>query len=129
MFGLAIDAGSKGQEQKLATALHKLAEEDPCFQVEHLPDTNETVISGLSDLHPRVNLDRLKERHRVHVTTRPPLIASRDTVAAKAEGHTPHNKQTERAGQFCERFRRSAPLPGCCGLRFVNPCNGVPNPR
>src|SRR3546814_8792209 len=63
MFGLAIDAGSKGQEQKLATALHKLAEEDPCFQVEHLPDTNETVISGLSDLHLRVNLDRLKERH------------------------------------------------------------------
>src|SRR3546814_2785057 len=59
MFGLAIDAGSKGQEQKLATALHKLAEEDPCFQVEHLPDTNETVISGLSDLHLRVNLDRL----------------------------------------------------------------------
>src|SRR3546814_9383466 len=41
-FGLAIDAGSKGQEQKLATALHKLAEEDPCFQVEHLPDTNAT---------------------------------------------------------------------------------------
>src|SRR3546814_19891853 len=65
MFGLAIDAGSKGQEQKLATALHKLAEEDPCFQVEHLPDTNETVISGLSDLHLRVNLDRLKERHGV----------------------------------------------------------------
>src|SRR3546814_15859002 len=86
MFGLAIDAGSKGQEQKLATALHKLAEEDPCFQVEHLPDTNETVISGLSDLHLRVNLDRLKERHGVDVTTRPPRIAYRETVAAQAEG-------------------------------------------
>src|SRR3546814_15546336 len=44
MFGLAIDAGSKGQEPQLATALHKLADEDPCFQVEHLPDTNESVI-------------------------------------------------------------------------------------
>ncbi|MGO4778689.1 elongation factor G, partial [Lysobacter sp. 2RAB21] len=53
MFGLAVEAASKGQEQKLATALHKLSEEDPCFQVEHETETNETVIRGLSDLHLR----------------------------------------------------------------------------
>src|SRR5690606_38701878 len=47
MFGLAIQAASRGQEQKLANALHKLAEEDPCFHVEHEEETNETVIRGL----------------------------------------------------------------------------------
>src|SRR3546814_9869888 len=118
MFGLTIDAGSKGQEQKLATALHKLAEEDPCFQVEHLPDTNETVISGLSDLHLRVNLDRLKERYGVDVTTRPPRIAYRETVAAKAEGHHRHKKQTGGAGQFGEVFLRIEPLPRGGGFEF-----------
>ena len=53
MFGLAIEAAHKGQEQKLATALHKLAEEDPCFHVEHNTELNETVIRGLCDLHLR----------------------------------------------------------------------------
>src|SRR3546814_5263971 len=124
VFGLAIDAGSKGQEQKLATALHKLAEEDPCFQVEHLPDTNETVISGLSDLHLRVNLDRLKERYGVDVTTRPPRIAYRETVAAQAEGHHRHKKQTGGAGQFGEVFLRIEPLPRGGGVEFVDPVTG-----
>jgi len=124
MFGLAIEAGSKGQEQKLATALHKLAEEDPCFQVEHLPDTNETVVRGLSDLHLRVNLDRLKERHGVEVTTRPPRIAYRETVAAKAEGHHRHKKQTGGAGQFGEVFLRIEPLPRGGGFEFVDQVKG-----
>ena len=71
MFGLAIEAARKGQEQKLATALHKLAEEDPCFHVEHETETNETVIRGLSDLHLRINLDRLKEKYGVEVELAP----------------------------------------------------------
>src|SRR3546814_4400569 len=128
MFGLAIDAGSKGQEQKLATVLHKLAEEDPCFQVGHLPDTNETVISGLSDLHLRVNLDRLKERYGVDVTTRPPRIAYRETVAAKAEGHHRHKKQTGGAGQFGEVLLRIEPLPRGGGFEFVDQVKGGTTP-
>jgi elongation factor G len=124
MFGLAIEAGSKGQEQKLATALHKLAEEDPCFHVEHLPDTNETVIRGLSDLHLRINLDRLKDRHGVDVSTRPPRIAYRETVAGKAEGHHRHKKQTGGAGQFGEVFLRIEPLPRGGGFEFVDEVKG-----
>src|SRR5690606_24099210 len=61
MFGLAVEAASKGQEQKLATALHKLSEEDPAFAVEHNAELNETVLRGLSDLHLRVMLQRLKD--------------------------------------------------------------------
>jgi elongation factor G len=124
MFGLAVEAGSRGQEQKLATALHKLAEEDPCFQVEHLADTNETVIRGLSDLHLRIHLDRLKERHGVEVATRPPRIAYRETVSGKAEGHHRHKKQTGGAGQFGEVFLRIEPLPRGAGFEFVDEVKG-----
>ena len=124
MFSLAIQAGSKGQEQKLANALHKLAEEDPCFHVEHEEETNETVIRGLSDLHLRVNLERLKERFGVEVLTRPPRIAYRETIAAKAEGHHRHKKQTGGAGQFGEVFLRVEPLPRGDGFAFVDEVKG-----
>ncbi len=124
MFGLAIEAGSKGQEQKLANALHKLAEEDPCFHVEHEEETNETVIRGLSDLHLRINLDRLKDRFGVEVTTRPPRIAYRETIGARAEGHHRHKKQTGGAGQFGEVFLRVEPLPRGGGFEFVDEVKG-----
>lgn len=124
MFGLAINAASKGQEQKLATALHKLAEEDPCFHVEHEAETNETVVRGLSDLHLRVNLQRLKDKYGVDVTTRPPRIAYRETVSAKAEGHHRHKKQTGGAGQFGEVFLRIEPLPRGGGFEFVDEVKG-----
>ena len=124
MFGLAIEAASKGQEQKLSIALQKLAEEDPAFVVEHQPELNETVIRGLSDLHLRVMLERLKERHGVEVKTRPPRIAYRETVAAKAEGHHRHKKQTGGAGQFGEVFLRIEPLPRGAGFDFVDEVKG-----
>ena len=124
MFGLAIEAASRGQEQKLANALHKLAEEDPCFHVEHEEETNETVVHGLSDLHLRINLDRLKDRHGVEVTTRPPRIAYRETIGARAEGHHRHRKQTGGAGQFGEVFLRIEPLPRGGGFEFVDEVKG-----
>jgi len=124
MFGLAVEAAHKGQEQKLSTALHKLAEEDPCFTVEHEAETNETVIRGLSDLHLRVNLDRLKDKHGVEVKSRPPRIAYRETVSGKAEGHHRHKKQTGGAGQFGEVFLRIEPLPRGGGFEFVDEVKG-----
>ncbi len=124
MFGLAVEATRKGQEQKLASALHKLAEEDPCFIVEHESETNETVVRGLSDLHLRVNLDRLRERHGVDVESRPPRIAYRETIGARAEGHHRHKKQTGGAGQFGEVFLRVEPLPRGEGFEFVDQVKG-----
>ena len=124
MFGLAIEAASKGQEQKLSIALQKLAEEDPAFVVEHQPELNETVIRGLSDLHLRVMLERLKERHGVDVRTRPPRIAYRETIGAKAEGHHRHKKQTGGAGQFGEVALRIEPLPRGAGFEFVDEVKG-----
>ena len=124
MFGLAVEAGSRGQEQKLATALHKLAEEDPCFQVEHDAETNETVVRGLSELHLRIQLERLRERHGVEVESRPPRIAYRETVTTAAEGHHRHKKQTGGAGQFGEVMLRVEPLPRGAGFEFVDAVKG-----
>jgi elongation factor G len=124
MFGLAVEAASKGQEQKLSIALHKLAEEDPCFHVEHEVETNETVVRGLSDLHLRIHLQRLKDRYGVDVKTRPPRIAYRETVAANAEGHHRHKKQTGGAGQFGEVFLRIEPLPRGTGFEFLDEVKG-----
>jgi elongation factor G len=129
MFGLAIEAASKGQEQKLSTALHKLAEEDPAFAVEHQAELNETVVRGLSDLHLRVMLERLKQRFGVEVKTHPPRIAYRETIGAKAEGHHRHKKQTGGAGQFGEVYLRIEPLPRGAGFEFADEVKGgtIPN--
>ncbi len=124
MFGLAIEAATRGQEQKLSTALARLAEEDPCFHVEHHKETNETVIRGLGELHLRVMLERMKARYGVEVKSHPPRIAYRETVSAKAEGHHRHKKQTGGAGQFGEVYLRIEPLPRGGGFEFVDAVKG-----
>ncbi|WP_339826945.1 elongation factor G [uncultured Arenimonas sp.] len=124
MFGLAVEASTRGQEQKLATALHKLSEEDPGFLVEHDAELNETVIRGLGELHLRVMLERIRERYGVAVTTRPPSIAYRETIGAPAEGHYRHKKQTGGAGQFGEVFLRIEPLERGRGFEFVDAVKG-----
>jgi elongation factor G len=124
MFGLAIAPATRGQEQKLGIALHKLCEEDPCLKVEHHKELNETVLRGLGELHVRVTLERLKERYGVEVTTRPPRIAYRETISAPADGHHRHKKQTGGAGQFGEVFLRVEPLPRGAGFEFVDEIKG-----
>ncbi|UXI67290.1 elongation factor G [Tahibacter amnicola] len=124
MFGLAVEPAHKGQEQKLATALHKLCEEDPCFRVEHNKELNETVIRGLSDLHLKLTLERMRDRYGVEVKSRPPRIAYRETVGVNAEGHHRHKKQTGGAGQFGEVFLRIEPLERGAGFEFVDAVKG-----
>ena len=119
MFGLAIEIKRRGDEKKLSDALHKLDEEDPCLVVEHNAVANETVVRGLGDLHLRVILQKIKDRFNVDVDTRPPSIAYRETIRAKAEGHHRHKKQTGGAGQFGEVYLRIEPLEGT-GFEFEN---------
>jgi elongation factor G len=124
MFGLAVTPRHKGQEQKLANALDRLSEEDPCFRVEHHSELNETVIRGLGELHLRVMLERMKERYGVEVDSAPPRIAYRETVSARADGHYRHKKQTGGAGQFGEVFLRIEPLARGEGFEFVDEVKG-----
>jgi len=120
LFGLAVSPGKRGDEQKLADALHKLEAEDPCFHVEHNPAANETVMRGLGELHLRVLLKRLAEQFRLEVDTKRPSIAYRETVTAAAEGHHRHKKQTGGAGQFGEVYLRVEPLERGAGFEFVD---------
>jgi elongation factor G len=120
MFGLAIEAKTRGQEQRLSLAMHKLVEEDSCFRVDHNVELNETVIYGLGDMHLRMMLERMEQRYSVEVNTRPPRIAYRETVTIKAEGHHRHKKQTGGAGQFGEVYLRIEPMTRGEGFEFVS---------
>jgi elongation factor G len=127
VHGIAIEPKRRGDEQRLWDILQKLVDEDPCLRVEHVAQTNETVVYGLGELHLRTLLERLTELHRCEVVTRPPKIAYRETITAPAEGHHRHKKQTGGAGQFGEVFLRVEPLPkgaGVDGFEFVDQVKG-----
>lgn len=124
MFALAIEPAHKGQEQKLAQAMQRLCEEDPCLRVEHHKELNETVLRGLGELHLKVALERMHLRHGVDVVTHPPRIAYRETISTSAEGHHRHKKQTGGAGQFGEVSLRVEPLPRGAGFEFVDQVKG-----
>ncbi|MCA3251641.1 MAG: elongation factor G [Pseudomonadota bacterium] len=129
VHGIAVEARKRGDEQKMWEILGKLVDEDPCLRLEHVAVTNETVVYGLGELHLRVLLERMKETYRFEVVTRPPRIAYRETITARAEGHHRHKKQTGGAGQFGEVFLRVEPLPRGAGFEFVDEVKGgvIPN--
>jgi elongation factor G len=110
MYGLAVEAKSRNDEVKIGTALAKLADEDPTFHVDRDAVTHETVARGLGELHMRILLEKLHNRFHVDVTTKPPKIAYRETITARAEGHHRHKKQTGGAGQFGEVYLRVEPM-------------------
>jgi elongation factor G len=124
VHGLAIEPKRHGDEQRMWEILTKLVDEDPCLKVEHVANTNETIVYGLGELHLRVLLDRLREVYRFEVNTRPPRIAYRETITAKAEGHHRHKKQSGGAGQFGEVFLRVEPLARGAGFEFVDQVKG-----
>jgi elongation factor G len=124
VFGLAIHAKARGEEQRLSNALHRLVEEDACLKVEHNTHSNETILRGLGELHLRLTLEKMKQRFNVEVETTPPKIPYRETINAPAEGHHRHKKQTGGAGQFGEVFLRIAPLPRGAGFEFADESKG-----
>ena len=128
MYGLAVTPKARGDEQKISQHLAKLAEEDPTFKYYTDRQTHEMVVQGLGELHLRLVLEKLGHRG-LHVDTKPPKIAYRETILMKAEGHHRHKKQTGGAGQFGEVFLRVEPLEeesparkekGGPGLEIVN---------
>jgi len=106
MFSLALEPATRGDEQKITTALDKMCEEDPCLKITRGQQTNELVASGLGELHLRVMLEKLENRFKLSINTKEPKIPYRETITAKAEGHYRHKKQTGGAGQFGEVYLR-----------------------
>ncbi len=134
MYGLAIEGTSKGAETKMGESLQKMLAEDPTLEVERVQATGETVLRGLGEMHLRAKLRLLKDRYGVEVATRPPKVAYKETITAKAEGHHRHKKQTGGAGQFGEVFLRVEPLNGdeegvSDGLLFIDDTFGGSVPK
>ena len=126
MFGLAVEPRHRGDEQKIATGLHKIAEEDPTIRISHDAQTHELVIHGVSQLHLDVVRERLKHRFDVEILTKDPKVPYRETITANGSGEHRHKKQSGGRGQFAEVHLRVYPLPreikslAECEAQFAN---------
>ncbi|NOR67813.1 MAG: elongation factor G, partial [Woeseiaceae bacterium] len=109
MFSLALEPATRGDEQKIGSALEKLCEEDPCFKITRDAQTKELVASGLGDLHLRTTIEKMENHFKLKVITKEPKIPYRETITAKAEGHYRHKKQSGGSGQFGEVYLRVEP--------------------
>ncbi len=125
----AIRPKSKGDEDKLANALHRIHEEDPTFFTESDPVLRQTLARGQGELHLEVQLDRLKRRFHVEVEMMKPRVAYRETIRRKAQGEYRHKKQTGGRGQFGEVHLRLEPGARGNGFQFLDEVKGgvVPN--
>lgn len=124
VHGVAISPRRRGDEQRMWDIVGKLVAEDPCLKLEHLAQTNETVVYGLGELHLRMLLERLRDVHKFEVDTRPPRIAYRETITQNAAAQYRHKKQSGGAGQFGEVHLRIEPLPRGAGFEFVDQVKG-----
>ncbi|KAB2968567.1 elongation factor G [Zoogloea sp.] len=124
VFGLALRAEKHGDEQKLSEALHRLLDEDPCLTVEHDMQAKETVIRGLGEVHLKSVLETLKSRWNLSLSTKPPAIPYRETVAGSAESRYRHKKQSGGAGQFGEVALRVEALERGAGLQLADEVKG-----
>src|SRR5260370_29518670 len=129
VFGLAVTPKKRGDEQKVSDVMHKIAAEDPCFRIEHNAQANETVMRGLGEMHLKTVLDKMASQYKVELDSKPPSIPFRETIGAKAEGHSRHKKQTGGAGQFGEVYLRVEPLAPGKGFEFVAAGKGGPLPN
>jgi elongation factor G len=126
---VAIHPHAVKDEEKISTALHRLAEEDPTFHCERNPNTKELVMSGMGDVHLQVAIDNMKRRLGVNLDLSTPKVDYKETVTGKAEGHYKHKKQSGGHGQYGEVFLRIAPLERGKGFEFADEVVGGAIPR
>lgn len=120
MFSLAIRTQKRGDEQKLSETLKKLTSEDPSLKVNHRVNLNETLLTGVGELHLQIAIERMQQVFNVTVDTFTPSIDYRETISKNADAHYRHKKQTGGAGQFGEVHLRVRPLARGQGFNFVN---------
>lgn len=129
MSSLAVVPKSKGAEKKISECLHKLTEEDKTFKTSHDTLTNELVITGMSNLHLQVMINRLKRRFGIEVEAHIPKIPYKETITASAQAQYKHKKQTGGHGQYGEVHIRIEPLARGAGFEFVDEVVGGAIPR
>ncbi len=129
VLAYAIEPKSRGDEDKISTAMHRLEEEDGTIRYQRDPQTHELLLAGQGQLHIEVTVAKLKRRFGVDVLLKPPRIPYRETITMKVEAHGRHKKQTGGHGQFGDCKIRMEPLPRGSEFEFVNETFGGSIPR
>lgn len=128
-ISFAIEPKSRGDEDKLSTAIHRMLEEDLLLRFSRDAQTNEFLLAGSGQQHVEVAVSKLKRRFNVEVTLKAPKIPYRETIRAKAEAQGKHKKQTGGHGQYGDCWIKMEPLPRGGGFEFVNDIFGGAIPR
>lgn len=132
---VAIEPKTKGDQEKLGTAIQRLTEEDPTFTVKTDEETGQTIIAGMGELHLEVFVDRMKREFKVEATVGKPQVAYRETIRRKVENHSyTHKKQTGGSGQFAKVVISIEPnidpeTGTGAGYEFVNAVSGGRVPK
>jgi elongation factor G len=120
VMSFAIAPKAKGDEEKLGSALRRLSEEDPTLVLRRDQQTGEQLLSGLSQMHVEVTVERVNRRFGVDVDLRPPRVPYLETIRRESKGHGRYKKQTGGRGQFGDAHIVLEPIEGHTGYEFVD---------
>ena len=126
---VAVEPKTKGDQEKLGVALHRLAQEDPSFRVSVDHESGQTIIKGMGELHLDIIVDRMKREFKVEANVGAPQVAYRETVSKRAEEDYTHKKQTGGSGQFARVKLVIEPNEQGKGFEFVNKVVGGNVPK
>ncbi len=126
---LAVEPKTKADQEKMGMAIQKLAQEDPTFRVNTDPETGQTILSGMGELHLEIIVDRMMREFGVGANVGKPQVAYRETIRKRAEAEGRHIKQTGGHGQYGHVKIRIAPLPSGAGFEFENEITGGRVPK
>jgi len=126
---IAVEPKTKVDQEKMGTALQKLAEEDPTFRVETDEETNQTLISGMGELHLDIIVDRMRREFGVEANIGKPQVSYRETIRTTGEGEGKHVKQSGGRGQYGHCYLRLEPSGAGVGNSFADETKGGSIPR
>ena len=129
VIAVAVEPKTKGDQEKMALALAKLAQEDPTFKVHTDPDSGQTIISGMGELHLEILVDRMMREFSVEANVGKPQVAYRETIRKTAEAEGKYIRQTGGRGQYGHVKIRLEPQPPGKGYEFVNEIVGGSVPK
>jgi elongation factor G len=124
VMAFAFEPKSKGDEEKAATAVRRLVEEDPTLDVHRDPQTGEQIIAGLTQVHVEVIVDRMKRRFGAEIELKPPQVPYLETIRQPAKAHGRYKKQTGGRGQFADCRIELIPNESGAGFEFINNIKG-----
>ncbi len=129
VISVAVEPKTKADQEKMATALAKLAEEDPSFRVHTDEETGQTIISGMGELHLEIIVDRMKREFKVDAEVGQPQVAYRETIKTPVDQEYKYAKQTGGRGQYGHVFIKLEPQEPGKGYEFVNNITGGVIPK